>query len=171
MQRATMPRFSVALAALPASLLALAPRTARAQESETEPLAIVVNRNNPLNEISLADLRRVFRGQRSRWSNGRRVTLVMREQGTREREAILQSLYGVAEEDYRRTYMQAVFSGETADAPKTLTSTYGMLRFVYNVPGAIGYVRARDVDASVKALRIDGHLPGEPGYRLEVRTQ
>jgi hypothetical protein len=103
MQRATMPRFSVALAALLASLLALAPRTARAQESETEPLAIVVNRNNPLNEISLADLRRVFRGQRSRWSNGRRVTLVMREQGTREREAILQSLYGVAEEDYRRT--------------------------------------------------------------------
>jgi phosphate transport system substrate-binding protein len=169
MRRAMMPRFPVALGALLASLLAAAPRSVRAQESE--PLAIVVNRNNPLNEISLADLRRVFRGQRSRWSNGRRVTIVMRDRGTREREAILQSLYGVAEEDYRRTYMQAVFSGETADAPKTLTSTNGVLRFVYNVPGAIGYVRARDVDASVKALRIDGHLPGEPGYRLEVRTQ
>lgn len=169
MRRATMPRLPVALGALLASLLAAAPRAVRAQDSE--PLAIVVNRNNPLSEMSLADLRRVFRGQRSRWSNGRRVTLVMRDRGAPERESILQSLFGVAEEDYRRTYMQAVFSGETADAPKTLTSTNGVLRFVYNVPGAIGYVRARDVDASVKALRIDGRLPGEPGYRLEVRTQ
>ena len=169
MRRATMPRFSVVLGALMASLFAVAPHAAHAQD--TEPLAIVVNKNNPLSEISFVDLRRVFRGQRSRWSNGRRVTLVMRDQGTREREAILQSLYGVAEEDYRRTYMQAVFSGETADAPKTLTSTNGVLRFVYNVPGAIGYVRARDVDGSVKMLRVDGRLPGERGYRLEVSAQ
>ena len=169
MRRATMPCFSVALGALMASLFVLEPRAARAQD--TEPLAIVVNKSNPLSEISLVDLRRVFRGQRSRWSNGRRVTLVMRDKGAREREAILRSLYGVAEEDYRRTYMQAVFSGETADAPKTLTSTNGVLRFVYNVPGAIGYVRARDVDASVKTLRVDGRLPGEPGYRLEVSAQ
>ena len=169
MRRATRPRFPLALGALLASLFGVAPRTAHAQEAE--PLAIVVNRSNPLSEISLVDLRRVFRGQRSRWSNGRRVTLVMRDPGTREREAILQSLYGVAEDDYRRTYMQAVFSGETTDAPKTLASTNGVLRFVYNVPGAIGYVRARDVDASVKTLRVDGRLPGEPGYRLEVDAQ
>ena len=136
MRRATRPRFPFALGALLASLFGVAPSTAHAQESE--PLAIVVNRSNPLSEISLVDLRRVFRGQRSRWSNGRRVTLVMRDPGTREREAILQSLYGVAEDDYRRTYMQAVFSGETTDAPKTLASTNGVLRFVYNVPGASG---------------------------------
>ncbi|MFL5620660.1 MAG: hypothetical protein ACJ79A_19955 [Gemmatimonadaceae bacterium] len=164
-----MPRFRLAFGALLASLLGVAPSTAHAQDSE--PLAIVVNRSNPLAEISFVDLRRVFRGQRSRWSNGRRVTLVMRDPGTREREAILQSLYGVAEDDYRRTYMQAVFSGETTDAPKTLASTNGVLRFVFNVPGAIGYVRARDVDASVKTLRVDGRLPGEPGYRLAVSAQ
>jgi len=91
------------LGALLVSLLGVAPRTAHAQESE--PLAIVVNRNNPITEMSLADLRRVYRGQRSRWSNGRRVTLVMRDTGTVERDAILQSLYGVAEVEYRRTYL------------------------------------------------------------------
>jgi len=157
------------LGALLVSLLGVAPRTAHAQESE--PLAIVVNRNNPLTEMSLADLRRVYRGQRSRWSNGRRVTLVMRDTGTVERDAILQSLYGVAEVEYRRTYLQAIFAGQASDAPKTLATTNGVLRFVFNVPGAIGYVRAREVDPSVKILRIDGRLPGEPGYRLEVSAQ
>jgi ABC-type phosphate transport system substrate-binding protein len=164
-----MPPLRWTFGALAISLLGLAPSTAHAQESE--PLAIVVNRNNPVTEISLVDLRRVFRGQRSRWSNGRRVTLVMRDPGAPEREAILKALYGVAEMEYRRTYLQAVFSGEASDAPKTLASTNGVLRFVYNVPGAIGYVRARDVDPSVKMLRIDGRLPGEPGYRLEVSAQ
>jgi len=169
MRRPKMSPHRWVLGALFASLLAVSPRLARAQDSE--PLAIVVNRSNPLSEISLADLRRVFRGQRTRWSNGRRVTLVMRDPGAPERNAILQSLYGLEEQQYRRTYLQAVFSGEATDAPKTLASTNGVLRFVYNVPGAIGYVRARDVDASVKTLRVDGRLPGESGYRLEVSAQ
>jgi ABC-type phosphate transport system substrate-binding protein len=158
-----------AMGMLALSLLGGAPRMARAQDSE--PLAIVVNRNNPLTEISLADLRRVFRGQRTRWTNGRRVTLVMRDAGAPERDAIIQGLYGFDEAQYRRTFLQAVFSGEASDAPKTLASTNGVLRFVYNVPGAIGYARARDVDASVKTLRVDGRLPGEPGYRLGVTAQ
>ena len=169
MRRATRLPFPLALGALLAWLFCVAPTTAHAQE--TEPLAIVVNRNNPLNEISLVDLRRVFRGQRSRWSNGRRVTLVMRDPGTRERQAILQSLYGVAEDDYHRTYMQAVFSGETTAAPNPRPPTTGWLRFVYTGPGAIGSVRARAVDARVKPVRVDGRLPGEPGYRLEVDAQ
>ena len=169
MQRPQMPPYRWILGALIASLLGVSPRAARAQD--VEPLAIVVNRSNPLTEISLADLRRGFRGQRSRWSNGRRVTLVMRDPGAPERSAILHSLYGLEEEQYRRTYLQAVFSGEATDAPKTLASTNGVLRFVFNVPGAIGYVRARDVDASVKTLRVDGRLPGEPGYRLGVSAQ
>ena len=163
-----MPRLRMVFGALLLSLLGAAPNAARAQEAE--PLAIVVNRNNPLSEISLADLRRVFRGQRSRWTNGRRVTLVMRDPGAPERNAILRSLYGLDELEYRRSHLRAVVSGE-AEAPKTLVSNTGVLRFVYNVPGAIGYVRARDVDASVKTLRIDGRLPGEPGYLLEVSAQ
>jgi hypothetical protein len=143
-----------------------ASHAARAQEAE--PLAIVVNRTNPIDVISFGDLRRVFRGQRGRWSTGRRVTLVMRDPGAPERDALLHELYGLGEEDYRRGFLQAVFSGETSDAPKTLASTYGMLRFVFNVPGAIGYARASEVDSSVKVLRVDGRLPGEAGYQLEV---
>jgi phosphate transport system substrate-binding protein len=162
-----------AIAALLALGIALwaSPASARAQDrhaADAEPLAIVVNRSNPLSDVSLADLRRIYRGQRSRWSNGRRVTLVMRDAGAPERDAILRSLYGLDEEEYRRGFLQAVFTGEAGDAPKMLATPSGVLRFVFNVPGAIGYVRASEVDSSVKAVRVEGLLPGEAGYRLEV---
>lgn len=163
------PRMLPLVRLLGAFLLGAAtPRPVDAQE--TEPLAIVVNRANPVSEISLADLRRLFRGQRSRWSNGRRVTLVMRDPGTPERAAVLRTLYGLDEREYRRSVLQAMFAGETSGAPKTLASDYGVLRFVFNVPGAIGYVRASEVNSSVKALRVDGRLPGDEGYALEVEA-
>ena len=43
-----------------------------------------------------------------------------------------------------------------------------MRKFVFNVPGAIGYLRPGDVDDSVKVLRIDGHLPGDAEYPLKI---
>ena len=165
----TLTHWVLPALALAALVAAAKPVVVRAHDAE--PLAIVVNRSNPMSEISLADLRRLYRGQRNRWSNGRRVTLVMRDPGTPEREAILQTLYGVDEDEYRRGFLQAVFTGEAIGAPRVLASPNGVLRFVFNVPGAIGYVRVSEVDATVKTLRVDGRLPGEAGYRLEVPEQ
>ena len=162
-------RALVALTVLGLVLCATPSRVAHAQSAE--PLAVVVNKGNPLSEVSISDLRRIYRGQRYRWSNGRRVTLVMRDPGTPERDAMLRVLYGVGEEEYRRVFLQAIFAGEAGDAPKMLASPNGVLRFVFNVPGAIGYVRASEADSSVKILRVDGRLPGQPGYRLEVGAQ
>ena len=164
----TMRSLTFAVLAAGAALFA-APGVSRAQNSE--PLAIVVNKTNPLNEVSLSDLRKIYRGQRGRWSNGRRVTIVMRDAGTPERGAILRSLYGLDEENYRRGFLQAIFSGEASDAPKMLATPNGVLRFVFNVPGAIGYVRASEVDDSVKVLRVDGRLPGDAGYGIEVASR
>ncbi len=171
MRRMRKSLFRWALPGLACVVVVAAGKPEALPVKESEALAIVVNRANPLSEISLADLRRIYRGQRSRWSNGRRVTLVMRDPGTPEREAILQSLYGIDEDAYRRGFFQAVFTGQASGAPKILASTNGVLRFVFNVPGAIGYVRASEVDSSVKMLRVDGRLPGEAGYRLEVQSQ
>jgi ABC-type phosphate transport system substrate-binding protein len=157
-----------------AALLA-APSGSHAQTAQNaqnaEPLAIVVNKSNPLSEVSLSDLRKIYRGQRGRWSNGRRVTIVMRDAGTPERGAILRSLYGLDERDYRRDFLQSIFSGEANDAPKMLATPNGVLRFVFNVPGAIGYVRASEVDDSVKVLRVDGRLPGDAGYGIAVASR
>jgi ABC-type phosphate transport system substrate-binding protein len=166
MALSSLSRLPRTLSALGLALFVAMPGAARAQR--TEPLAVVVNRANPTDDVSVAELRRIFRGQRSRWPSGRRVTLLMRDGAAPERAALLRFLYGLNEQDYRRGFIQAVFSGEASDAPRMLASANGMLRFVFNAPGAVGYVRASEVDSTVKVLRVDGRLPGEPGYRLEV---
>jgi len=52
-------------------------------------LAVVVNLSNPIENLSMAELRNLFLGERSHWPNGRRITLVMMEPGQPERAAVL----------------------------------------------------------------------------------
>ena len=45
----------------------------------------------------------------------------------------------------------------------------GVRKFIFNVPGAIGYLRKSDVDATVKIVRIDGLDPEDKDYKLRVQ--
>jgi phosphate transport system substrate-binding protein len=133
-----------------------------------ESLAIIVNRENPIENLSMAELRAVFLGERSHWPNGRRITLVMMEPGQPERETLLRDVCRMSESDLRRRYLQGLLTGEVLVSPKTLASSAGVRKFVFNVPGAIGYVRPEDLDDSVKVIRIDGHLPSDAEYTLKI---
>jgi len=131
-------------------------------------LAIVVNQSNPVSDLSLAELRAVFLGERIHWPNGRRITLVMMEPGQPERDAVLRDVCRMNESDFRRRFLQGLLTGEVLVSPKTLATAVGVRKFVFNVPGAIGYMRPADVDASVKVLRIDGRLPTDETYELHL---
>jgi len=133
-----------------------------------ESLAIIVNRENPIENLSMAELRTVFLGERSHWPNGRRITLVMMEPGQPERDTLLRDVCHMSESDLRRRYLQGLLTGEVLVSPKTLASPAGVRKFVFNVPGAIGYLRPEDVDDSVKVIRIDGHLPRDAEYLLKI---
>jgi phosphate transport system substrate-binding protein len=152
-----------------AALLRAAPE-ARAPTSppKQESLAIIVNQSNSVDDLSLAELRAVFLGERSHWPSGRRITLVMMEQGQPEREAILRDVCHLSEADFRRRILQGLFTGEVLVSPKTLATPVGVRKFVFNVPGAIGYLRPGDVDTSVKVIRVDGRLPSDAEYALRI---
>jgi hypothetical protein len=72
------------------------------------------------------------------------------------------------ENGYRNYFLRGMFRGEVFMSPKTLASPTVARKFVFNAPGAIGYMRASDVDDSVKVLRIDGHLPLDKDYVLQI---
>jgi ABC-type phosphate transport system substrate-binding protein len=152
------------------SLASDPPRRAPPQPaaSSEQNLAIVVNLSNPTVNLSMAELRKIFLGERSHWPNGRRITLVMIEPGRPERTAVLSLIYQMSENDFNNHFLHGLFTGEVFASPKTLATPVGVRKFIFNVPGAIGYVRATDVDASVKVIRIDERLPEDKGYRLHI---
>jgi ABC-type phosphate transport system substrate-binding protein len=131
-------------------------------------LAIVVNRSNPVESLSFTELRKIFLGDPNHWSNGRRITVVMLEPGKVERQVVLSQIYQMDEKDFNRYFLHSMFTGELHAAPKSLATSSDVLKFVFNVPGAIGYLKASDVDDSVKIVRIDSRLPGDKEYAIRL---
>jgi ABC-type phosphate transport system substrate-binding protein len=152
----------------PETSLHAAGASPEAESALEQSLAIIVNQSNPVDNVSFQELRTIFLGERSHWPNGRRITLVMLEAGQPERKAMLRTIYRMTENDFSRHFLQGLFTGEVFVSPKTLASPVGVRKFVFNVPGAIGYVRATDVDSTVKVIRVDGRLPEDKEYTLRV---
>jgi ABC-type phosphate transport system substrate-binding protein len=145
--------------------------TAPVLPAPDESLAVIVNQANPIDELSLKDLRTVFLGERSHWPNGRRITLVMMDPGLAERKAVLRDVCRMSESEFSRHFLQGLFTGEVFVSPKTLSTPIGVRKFVFNVPGAIGYVKASDVDSTVKVIKVNGKSVGDPEYPLRVEAR
>jgi ABC-type phosphate transport system substrate-binding protein len=131
-------------------------------------LAVIVNKNNPVESMTLDELRKYCLQERKHWADNKRVTIVLREPGQAERAAVLQMIYRMSESDFNRYFLQGEFTGEVQAAPKHLSSAVGVRRFVFNVPGALGFAHAADVDGSVKVLRVNGYAPSDPQYPLRL---
>jgi ABC-type phosphate transport system substrate-binding protein len=136
--------------------------------STTEPLVFIVHRSNPADNLSLQDLKKLFRGERRKWAHGRNVTLVMREPGAPERNSVLEHVYAMDDAEFAKYFLHAAFVGQVSGPPKQLNSSVGMLKFVFNVPGAIGYVRASELDDSVKPIQINGLPHQHPDYPVRL---
>ncbi len=165
----------VLLTAASAGLLALwagvgssAPTRAQTKVEQNQSLAIIVNRSNPVTKLTLSEVRKIFLGEQGHWANGHRITVVMLDQGWPERKAVLKTIYRMNESDFKRYFVQATFTGEVFSPPKTLATPEGARKFILNLPTAIGYVSADQVDDTVKVVQVDGQLPGEKGYRLRL---
>ena len=131
-------------------------------------LAIVVNRSNPTNNLSFSELRKIFLGERSHWPNGHRIAIAMLDYGQPERQTVLRLIYRLDENGYQNHLLRGMFLGDVFVAPKTLATPLIVRKFVFNAPGAIGYLRASDIDDTVKVVRIDGLLPDNKDYRLQI---
>jgi ABC-type phosphate transport system substrate-binding protein len=137
--------------------------------SRSRDVAIIVNPKNSASDISFDVLRKYFKAERGQWPNGSKVVVAMLQPpGQSERNVVLRSIYGWDESYYQKYFRQGQFNESIQQPPKELNTTYLMMRYVQFVEGAIGYVRADQVDASkVKVLSVDGRRPGDAGYRIK----
>ncbi len=129
-------------------------------------IAIVVHPDTPVTDLRLADLRKVLLGERQYWSTNLPVVLLVRAPVARERDVVLKVIYQMTEVQFERYWIAKIFRAEAVSAPKIVYSNDMANELVTAIPGAIAFVSARDVRQGVKVLRVDGRLPGDPGYPL-----
>ena len=79
------------LALVLAGLAALAAPLAHGEEA----LAVIVNRNNAVESMSLDELRKYCLQERKHWADNKRVTVVLRDPGQAERERLSTGLVPV----------------------------------------------------------------------------
>jgi len=131
------------------------------------PIAIVVHKDTQVEELSLANLRSVFRADQQFWADRTRITLLVRAPQSDERDFVLDRIYEMSEGQYRQYWIAKMFRAEVPRGPKTVVSSETALGLVVAIPGSISFIRADEVTDKVKVVRIDGALPSDVGYPLQ----
>jgi ABC-type phosphate transport system substrate-binding protein len=142
------------------------PGPAAAQTSRGTDIAVVVNPETPVTDLSLADVRKVLLGERQYWNSKLPVVLLIRAPVARERDVVLRVIYQMSESEFKQFWVAKIFRAEAATPPKIVYSNDMQYELVAAIPGAIAFVDARNVKPGLKVLRVDGRLPGDRDYPL-----
>jgi len=148
------------------SLVMVLQAPSTAQISRGADIAVVVHPDTPVTDLSLSDVRKVFLGERQYWNSKLPVVLMIRAPVARERDVVLKVIYQMSEAQFKQYWVAKIFRAEAASPPKIVYSNDMQYELVSALPGAIAFIDARNVRPGLKVLRVDGHLPGDPGYPL-----
>ena len=129
-------------------------------------VAIVVRKDVPVDNLSLADVRKLFMGERQFWNSSLRVTLLVRAPTSRERDVVLKKIYQMTEAQFRQYWISRVFRAETATGPKIVYSSEMTMELVSGIPGAVAFLDASRVPAGLKVVKVNNRAPGEKDYPL-----
>ncbi|HYT21825.1 MAG TPA: hypothetical protein VEW05_16550 [Candidatus Polarisedimenticolia bacterium] len=137
-----------------------------AQTSRGADVAVVVNSDTPVADLSLSEVRKVMLGERQYWNSKLPVVLLIRAPAARERDVVLRVIYQMSEAQFKQYWVAKIFRAEAASPPRIVYSNDMQYELLTALPGSIAFVDSRNIRAGVKVLRVDGHLPGEKDYPL-----
>jgi hypothetical protein len=126
-------------------------------------LAVIVALTSPLSNISMADLQRVFLSQTVTAPGGQRLVPINHPARTADRVGFDRVVLHRGPDEMGRHWIDQRIRG-AAGPPRSVDSVALLLRVVATLPGAIGYLRPGSLSPEVRAVRVEGKLPGEPGY-------
>jgi ABC-type phosphate transport system substrate-binding protein len=120
-------------------------------------MAVVVNKDNAVANVSSAQLVKLLRTDTKKWPDGKNVVLILHKDSEGETET-LQRLNKMSTLEWR------AFLTAHRDAIMFVASDADVIKMVQSEPGAIGLIDVRSIDSSVSVVRVDGKLPMEFGY-------
>lgn len=120
-------------------------------------MAVVVNRENAIQNVTSAHLAKIFKGEVKKWPDGKNVVLVM-HQSSADEITTLKHLNKMSEGEVK------AFLATHKDSIQQVDSDADVIRAVASTPGAIGLVEERSITDRVGVVKVDGKLPMESGY-------
>lgn len=144
-----------------------------ARADDSGPIIVIVNVNNSVQNLSMAELRKIFLSERTRWDTGKPVIPVIVGAGNPVRTAFLKIVYGMRDTDFRKYFLQASFTGKDLTPPTEVSGSNQVKVMVAGSASAIGFIRALDFhgdgsDGGVKAVKIDSLPASDPAYKLRM---
>lgn len=128
--------------------------------SAAKQIAVIVNKDNGAQDLTAAELGKLFKCDNRKWTGGATVTVVVRDPASPDMELLLSRIYKISPDELRNfieTHHGCIVSVDSNEA---------MLKAVETIPGAIGVIDVFRINQAVKVLKIEGKLPVEYGYLL-----
>lgn len=119
--------------------------------------AVVVNKDNAVENVTSAQLTKIIRGEVKKWPDGKNIILVLHKDSTGEREA-LEHLNKMSASEWR------AFVTAHRDTIIFVDTDADVLKAVQAEPGAMGLIEVHSIDGTVNVIHVDGKLPMEFGY-------
>lgn len=129
-------------------------------------IAVVSNKSNHMDAMTVAELVKVCKGQTGHWPDGKPVTVVIRDPGSPEMKLVLQKIYEVPKDDVVTLISTANHNRQNHPAIIVADSDDAVIKKVEGTAGAIGLVDVYGINGSVDVVHVGGKLPLEPGYLL-----
>jgi ABC-type phosphate transport system substrate-binding protein len=120
-------------------------------------MAVVVNKDNPVQNLTSAHLAKIFKGEAKTWPDGKNVVLVLHGSSPGEM-ATLEHLTKMTDAELKAVLVSY------KDSIRRLGSDAEIINAVASIPGAVGFVEERSITDRVSVVRVDGKLPMESGY-------
>ena len=120
-------------------------------------MAVVVNKDNAVQNVTSAHLAKILKGEVRKWPDGKNVVLVLHNSSPGEMTS-LQHLSKMSEVDVKSLL------AAHKDEIRAVQSDADVIEAVASTPGAIGFVEEHSITDRVVVVRVDGKLPMESGY-------
>jgi ABC-type phosphate transport system substrate-binding protein len=119
--------------------------------------AVVVNKDNAVENVTSAHLSKIIRGEIKKWPDGKNIVLVLHRDSAGEAET-LERLNKMSDGEWKN------FLAVHKDWFMFVDTDADVLKAVQTEPGAVGLIEVHSIDNSINVVKVDGKLPMESGY-------
>lgn len=132
-------------------------------------IAVIVNKSNPMSDISYNELKQILEAKKQYWNNGEKITLIFKSVASNETRILIDTIYKMKYDEFDKYWFSMVYSNKLMEFPKLLNSTGTINILVSEIPGAIAFIGVNEISkrGNIKMLKINGRMPDEDGYPLK----